>query len=128
MAGSTMRLRRIFLIALLAVPMGGNTVDAPDSTKTIAGKYVIDVRSRGEWDRGHIEGALWIPHEQIADRILAVLPRRDAPIALYCGSGVRAGKALDTLKAMGYRDLENLGGLEDARRKLEPSAGESRRN
>ena len=113
-----MRTRRALLIALLALPMGGIAGDAPDTAKTIAGKYVIDVRSRGEWDHGHIEGAIWIPHEQIADGILAVLPRRNAPIALYCGSGVRAGKALETLKAMGYRDLENLGGLEDARRKL----------
>ena len=113
-----MRSRRALLTALLALPMGGIAADASDSPKTVAGKYVIDVRSRGEWDHGHIEGAIWIPHEQIADRVLAVLPRRDAPIALYCGSGVRSGKALETLKAMGYRNLENLGGLEDARRKL----------
>ena len=118
MAGNAMRNRRELLVALFVLPAAALAADAPDAPRTIAGKYVIDVRSRAEWDRGHIEGAIWIPHEQIADGILAVLPRRNAQIALYCGSGVRSGKALETLKAMGYRDLENLGGLDDARRKL----------
>ena len=86
----------------------------------VAGRYVIDVRSREEWDQGHIDGAIWIPHDQIGARIEAVLPDRTAPIGLYCGSGGRAGKALATLEAMGYTQAENLGGIEDARRKLRP--------
>ena len=84
----------------------------------VAGRYVIDVRTQSEWDKSHVAGAVLIPHTEIGARIESVLPARDAPISLYCGSGRRAGKALETLKAMGYTDLENLGALEDAGKKL----------
>ena len=84
----------------------------------VAGKYVIDVRTQEEWDKGHIEGAILIPHDRIGAEIERVLPDRTAPIGLYCGSGRRAGKALETLQAMGYTQVENLGALDDARQKL----------
>ena len=84
----------------------------------IAGRYVIDVRSQEEWDKAHMAGAILIPHTEIGARIESVIPARDAPISLYCGSGKRAGKALESLRAMGYSNLENLGGIEDARVKI----------
>jgi phage shock protein E len=112
---------RILLLSLvlMAQPALAAVELTPAPVAKVAGRYVIDVRTQKEWDQGHVEGALFIPHDVIGARIEQVLPDRGAPIALYCGSGVRSGKALETLKAMGYRNLENLGGLEDARRKLE---------
>lgn len=105
---------KILLAMLLAFASIAWAVDlAP-----VAGRYVIDVRTQSEWDKAHVAGAVLIPHTEIGARIESVLPARDAPISLYCGSGKRAGKALETLKAMGYTDLENLGGLEDAGAKL----------
>lgn len=86
--------------------------------KPIAGRYVIDVRSDAEWRKAHIAGAIHIAHTEIGQRIELVLPDRAAPIGLYCGSGKRAGAALETLRSMGYTDLENLGGMEAARQRL----------
>jgi len=106
----------VVMAGLVLAPAGG--LAAESAPQLVAGRYVIDVRTREEWDQGHIAGALWIPHEQIRARIEAVLPDRTAPIGLYCGSGRRSGIALDVLEAMGYTQAENLGGLEDARRKL----------
>jgi phage shock protein E len=84
----------------------------------VAGRYLIDVRTQDEFDLDHIEGAILISHDRIGARIASVLPDRKAPIALYCGTGRRAGMALATLQAMGYTHVENLGGIDDARRKL----------
>ena len=103
---------------LLALSLAFGSIAWSAGLAPVAGRYVIDVRTPTEWDAAHVAGAVLIPHAEIGARIESVVPARDAPISLYCGSGKRAGKALETLKAMGYTDLENLGGLEDAGRKL----------
>ena len=111
-------LAALFAMFVLILPPALLAADDA-APRLVAGRYVIDVRSREEWDQGHIDGAIWIPHDQIGARIRTVLPDRTAPIGLYCGSGGRAGKALAALVSLGYTQAENLGGIEDARKKLE---------
>lgn len=81
---------------------------------------IIDVRTQAEYDAGHLDGAVLIPHEQIGERIAAVVANKAMPIALYCARGRRAGLARQTLHAMGYTHVENVGGLEEARTRFEP--------
>lgn len=90
----------------------------PDHIDMVKGKYLIDVRTREEWNRDRIAGAILIPHDQIGSRIAAIIADKKAPIALFCRSGRRSGIALDVLRAMGYDQVENLGGIQDARRKM----------
>ena len=83
----------------------------------VAGQpLVIDVRSEAEYRQEHVREALNIPHDEIAGRIAAVAPDRATPIALYCRSGRRSGIAEQTLRRLGYRQIENRGGLDDMRR------------
>ena len=74
---------------------------------------VIDVRTQEEWDSGHVEQAVLIPHEDIASRIAEVASDKDAKIVLYCKSGGRAGRAKEALEGMGFTNVENAGGYED---------------
>ena len=90
----------------------------PDHIEMIKGKYLIDVRTKAEWDRDHIAEAILIPHDRIGTQIAGIIPDKKAPIALFCRSGRRSGIALDVLRAMGYDQAENLGGITDARRKM----------
>jgi phage shock protein E len=90
----------------------------PDHIDMINGKYLIDVRTKEEWNRDHIAGAILISHDRIGTQIAGIIPDKKAPIALFCRSGRRSGIALDVLKAMGYDHAENLGGIQDARRKM----------
>ena len=76
---------------------------------------VIDVRSQEEWDSGHVEQAVHIPHTEIADRISEVTTDKDAKIVLYCAVGGRAGKAKSFLEKLGYTNVENGGGYEDVK-------------
>lgn len=80
---------------------------------------VIDVRSQEEWDAGHLEIAVLIPHTEIGQGIARVAPDKSQPIFLHCRSGVRAGKAEAVLREMGYTNVENVGGIEDARARFE---------
>ena len=79
---------------------------------------LLDVRSAEEYASGYLQGALNIPHDQIGAEIAAVAPDKSARIILYCRSGRRANTALETMRAMGYVNVSNYGGLEDAQERL----------
>lgn len=95
-----------------AASPAGPATQAAASQKLV----LIDVRTAEEFADGHLQGAQLLPLDSIAQTIAAQVPGKDTPIQLYCRSGRRSALALDTLKAMGYTRLQNLGGLEDASR------------
>lgn len=82
---------------------------------------IVDVRSKAEFQSGHIEGALHIPHDSIDTDISELLPDKSQPIVLYCGTGRRAGIAKDKLEALGYTHVENAGGYDDVKARMEKS-------
>ena len=73
----------------------------------------IDVRSAEEFNAGHLQGAVNIPHDKIIEGVKALGSDKDAPINLYCRSGRRAEAALTELKNAGYTNVINHGGYED---------------
>lgn len=74
----------------------------------------LDVRSTSEFNTGHIDGAVHLPHFQVAEQASILLLNKDDEILVYCRSGNRAGKALTMLKKLGYNQVKNIGGLGDA--------------
>ena len=79
---------------------------------------LLDVRSPEEYASGHLRGAINIPHDRIAGEIGELAPDKTVPVILYCRSGRRADTAMKTMRGMGYEQLQNLGGLEDAQERL----------
>ena len=73
----------------------------------------IDVRSAEEFNAGHLQDAVNIPHDKIVEGVKAIGSDKDAPINLYCRSGRRAEAALTELKNAGYTNVTNRGGYED---------------
>ena len=73
----------------------------------------IDVRSAEEFNAGHLQDAVNIPHDKIIDGVKALGSDKDAPLNLYCRSGRRAEAALTELKNAGYTNVINHGGYED---------------
>jgi len=98
--------RALFTLLLLGAAVGA-LADAP---------HWIDVRTAGEFEAGHVEGAVNIPYEDIVDRIGEVTANKDDVIYVYCRSGRRSGIALEALQQAGFDNVVNLGGLEDAQR------------
>lgn len=75
----------------------------------------IDVRSAFEHKIDNIEGDIRISHDEIVLEVGAKFPNKDTEIRLYCLSGGRAGKAMAALEQAGYRDVENVGSIGEAR-------------
>lgn len=74
---------------------------------------LIDVRTKEEYDSGHIQGSILIPHDEIADKIKDVVPKKSTPIIVYCRSGSRSKTAANTLIELGYSEIYDMGGIID---------------
>jgi phage shock protein E len=84
----------------------------------LAQGVLIDSRTLGEFNQGHLDRAILVPNDQLSRRIATLAPTKDTPILLYCQSGGRAGTAEKMLREMGYTKVKNLGGIRQARRAL----------
>ena len=69
---------------------------------------LIDVRTAEEYRTGYIAGSVNIP---LADIKKFSAADKSTPIQVYCKSGGRAAQARNSLLAMGYTDVTNIGGL-----------------
>ncbi len=76
----------------------------------------IDVRTPAEYEQGHLPEATLIPYDGIEKGIAALKLPKDTPIYLYCAVGGRAEKAKQTLEAIDYSAVTNVGGLADAQK------------
>ena len=111
-------LTAVLSAAAIAVPFFASANTAPQTEQSAvqpekAKGVWIDVRSAEEFNAGHLQDAVNIPHDQILARIQAVSPDKNAPVNLYCRSGRRAEAALNELKNAGYTNVTNHGGYED---------------
>ncbi|HEY3864441.1 MAG TPA: MBL fold metallo-hydrolase [Verrucomicrobiae bacterium] len=71
---------------------------------------VLDVRTAGEWQNGHIEGARHIPLPALPRR-MAEVPR-DRSVAVICAGGYRSSIAASLLARAGWRRVANvMGGM-----------------
>ncbi|MDO8735507.1 MAG: FAD-dependent oxidoreductase, partial [Thermoleophilia bacterium] len=70
---------------------------------------VLDVRTPGEYEKGHVHGAVLIPLDKLRGRKdeLRGLPE---PIYIYCLTGIRSYLAYRILHLNGFEDLYNLAG------------------
>jgi len=80
--------------------------------KIKAGARVVDVRTEDEFADEAYPGAVNIP-VGVLPRRMAELEPKDAPVVLYCASGARSAMAAQMLKASGWTDVLNAGGLDD---------------
>jgi hydroxyacylglutathione hydrolase len=80
-----------------------------------ASLQVIDVRSPGEWKKGHVPGAHHIFVPELRKRMKEL--DRNKPTAIYCGSGYRASLATSVLRPAGFTELWNVPGSWEAWKK-----------
>ena len=72
---------------------------------------LLDVRTQEEFNAGHIAGAILLPYDEINVKAATVLPDKEKEIVLYCRSGRRSAIAKKALVELGYKDVEDFGGI-----------------
>lgn len=103
----------LFLFTTARLLLGQEaTTHTKDSLQAVKGNVqtgkalIVDVREQGEWDAGHLQGAILLPQSklrvegQLAE-LLKVLPK-DKIIYTHCKAGGRALTCGDILKKQGY--------------------------
>jgi len=87
---------------------------------TLPASYtLLDVRTPDEYAAGHLQGSVLIPHTSIREKIGAAVPDKQAQILVYCRSGHRSSIAYQTLTALGYKNVVNLGSFRAAGQKTQ---------
>lgn len=98
--------------------MQGKTLsDIQDDNKEKEKYLVVDVRSKKEYDEGHIKHSINIPLDDVEKSpILANF--KDKNIILYCNTGNKSQKAKDILVKNGFSKVFNAQGVKDYKYKL----------
>jgi phage shock protein E len=68
---------------------------------------LLDVRTREEYEAGHIPGAIHIPHTELAARV-SELRIPDSGVVVYCQKGPRARLGEQTLLEHGVSGVAHL--------------------
>lgn len=79
--------------------------------------YLIDVRTPAELAQtGYVQGALHDDYKSsdFVQKFQSFHINPEDTIELYCRSGARAAAAKSVLERLGYRNVKNLGGYQDA--------------
>lgn len=81
------------------------------------GAIILDVRSKSEFDGGHIKGSINISVDQLASN-LSKLKDKSKPIITCCASGMRSATAKSILQSNGYTQVYNGGGWNSLNSKI----------
>ena len=71
---------------------------------------IIDVRTRSEYQSGHVPQAINIPHFELQGRLAELPHDRGREIITYCERGPRAGVAEYILQQAGFTAVRHLQG------------------
>jgi len=72
------------------------------------GAIILDVRSKSEYDGGHIKNSINIPVNQLEKNLSKL--SKNKTIITCCASGMRSASAKSILQSNGYNNVHNGGG------------------
>lgn len=70
--------------------------------KKVVKNKIIDVRNADDFAKGHAEGSINIPLQEMPDR-LDEIKKIKSPLVVVCGGGTRHVRAFELLKANGIK-------------------------
>ncbi len=71
------------------------------------GAIILDVRSKSEYQSGHIKGSINISVDTISNNLSKL--KKGKPIITCCASGMRSASAKSILKSNGFTEVYNGG-------------------
>lgn len=88
-----------------------DTIPAKDLDRYVEdGRYlIVDLRSRKDFARGHIRGAVNVPGGRFREELSG---REQEPVILYCRRGAFSMTVARELEKKGYRTCSVVGGIQ----------------
>jgi rhodanese-related sulfurtransferase len=80
------------------------------------GAIILDVRSKSEYQGGHIKGSINISVDTLSNNLSKL--KKDKPIITCCASGMRSASAKNILKSNGFTEVHNGGGWSSLQNKI----------
>ena len=80
------------------------------------GAQIIDVRTKAEYQQGHIKGSVNIPLNNLSNNFSKL--KKDKPVITCCASGMRSSSAKNILRSNGFTEVYNGGGWMGLENKL----------
>lgn len=81
-----------------------------------SGAQIIDVRTKQEFQGGHIKGSVNIPLQNLSNNLSKI--KKDKPVITCCASGMRSASAKSILKSKGFSEVYNGGGWMSLQNKI----------
>lgn len=98
------------IVAVIFMIKKSGQISAKDALEKLKnGALVIDVRSPGEFNSGHLAKAINLPLDEIETALPKRVKDKSQVILLHCASGMRSGVAKSKLISLGYTNAFNLG-------------------
>ncbi|MFD0532956.1 rhodanese-like domain-containing protein [Actinomadura luteofluorescens] len=97
----------------MTTPPTASTVDVPALRELLDSDdrpRLIDVRTPGEFETGHIPGSYNVPLDLLREHRAELRAHLDEQVVLVCRSGQRAGQASQALATAGLPNLRVLHG------------------
>ena len=92
----------------------GPKVDFKELMKS--GAQIIDVRTKAEYQQGHVKGSINIPLNNLSNHFSK--PKKEKPIITCCASGMRSAQGKNILKSNGFTEVHNGGGWMSLQNKI----------
>lgn len=112
--------RLVLLLALAALPAFGcdetsqpahAQAPAADPARLVdEGATLLDVRTPAEFARGHVQGAVNLPVQELEARVAELDASK--PVVVYCRRGNRSATAARILSARGF-EVTDVGAMSD---------------
>ena len=106
-----------YVISLEGLEMERVSTVSPERLEELGDPFVLDVRAKGEYEAGHIPGAIQLHGGRVMWH-LDELPR-DRTIVVHCQTGTRSAVVASALRAAGFKDVVELEGSYEAYEKTQ---------
>lgn len=93
------------MFSFLKKLLGGSDANLRELIKN--GAKIIDVRTKSEYQSGHVKGSVNIPLDSLPSKVNTL--RKDDTFVMCCRSGSRSASAVRFLKSSGFTKVYNGG-------------------
>ncbi len=87
--------------------------DAKKAMEEDSTVILLDVRSQEEYEKKHIPNAVNLPIDSINQKANEIIQDKGTKVIVYCQKGNMSKKASKMLYKLGYKNIYNLGGIEN---------------